>query len=126
MATAQPTRRLGNCSRRKLWPACGWTSTGRLATAKTTTATASACDDPLEAGEPFLDQRQRQVGRYASSSEPFIDLGWQQRRTRCQPTACGRNFGRRRSGMARWREPIAFDYTNGQAGFIHKAVVSRR
>ncbi|MCC7476036.1 MAG: hypothetical protein IT425_11625, partial [Pirellulales bacterium] len=69
-------------------------------------------DDPLEAGEPFLDVNGN--GHY-DSGEPYIDLDGNG----------GYAFPSDQLWAGLTGEPIAFDYTNGVAVLLHPAVVTK-
>ena len=74
-------------------------------------------DDPLEAGEPFLDVNGNGKRQVTMSGEPFIDLGWQRQATRAPADGLWAQLWPTRSANGTLAEPITFDYTNGQARF---------
>ena len=106
-------------TRRSWSPGSGWTSTDHLAMAWITGQSRGcmACDDPLEAGEPFLDingNGKRDDGTNGTPVEPFIDLDGN--------NAYLAPLDKLWQGLT--SEPIEFDYTNGVAVPIYKGGIA--
>lgn len=83
-------------------------------------------DDPLEAGEPFLDLNgngKRDDGTNGTPVEPFIDLNGNGVYDAPGDQLWSSLWPKPLGGDGTMREPISFDYTNGHAEPLHATVL---